>query len=153
MQRFKGKNVLITGAGSGFGRRTAELFAGEGAKNIYLVDRLQDRLDASAIAIRELGANPVTICADLGDMKQCADVIAQALSVDKKLDVPVQKTGNLSSAISILSRTSPSVTTPIDPRAIAATLNNSPQTPESCSPASITITSPGWMTLNKSNSP
>ena len=87
MQRFKGKNILITGAGSGFGRRTAELFAGEGAKNIYLVDRLQDRLDASAKAIKDLGANPVTICADLSDMKQCADVVAQALSVDKKLDV------------------------------------------------------------------
>jgi NAD(P)-dependent dehydrogenase (short-subunit alcohol dehydrogenase family) len=87
MQRLDGKNVLITGAGSGFGRRTAELFASEGAKNIYLVDRLQDRLDATAKSVKELGANPVTICADLADMKQCADVVAQALSIDKKLDV------------------------------------------------------------------
>ena len=32
MQRFKGKNVLITGAGSGFGRRTArEKHRGENA--------------------------------------------------------------------------------------------------------------------------
>ena len=87
MNRFEGKNIFITGAGSGFGRRTAELFANEGAKNIYLVDRLQDRLDATASAIKELGANPVSICADLSDMKQCADAVAKALTIDKQLDV------------------------------------------------------------------
>ena len=87
MNRFEGKNIFITGAGSGFGRRTAELFAGEGAKNIYLVDRLQDRLDVTASAIKELGANPVSICADLSDMKQCADAVAKALTIDKQLDV------------------------------------------------------------------
>lgn len=87
MRRFVGKNILITGAGSGFGRRTAELFASEGANNVYLVDRLQDRLDATAKVIKNLGANPISICADLGDMQQCANVVAQALSIDKKLDV------------------------------------------------------------------
>ena len=45
MERFKGKRIFVTGAGSGFGRRTAEKFAEEGADDIYLVDILQDRLD------------------------------------------------------------------------------------------------------------
>ena len=44
MDRFKGKRVFVAGAGSGFGRRTAERFAEEGATDIYLVDMLQDRL-------------------------------------------------------------------------------------------------------------
>ena len=38
-------------AGSGFGLRTAELFAEEGAAIVYLVDRRQDRLDSAAAAI------------------------------------------------------------------------------------------------------
>jgi NAD(P)-dependent dehydrogenase (short-subunit alcohol dehydrogenase family) len=88
-RRFEGKNVFVTGAGSGFGRRTAERFAEEGANNIYLVDRLQERLDDSAGAISARGANPVTICTDLGDMGNCADAVAQALAVDPKLDVMI----------------------------------------------------------------
>ena len=44
MSRFEGKRVFVTGAGSGFGRRTAEKFAEEGAAAIYLVDILQNRL-------------------------------------------------------------------------------------------------------------
>ena len=42
MGRFDGKRVFITGAGSGFGRRTSERFAEEGASTVYMVDRLQD---------------------------------------------------------------------------------------------------------------
>ena len=44
-RRFEGRNVFVTGAGSGFGRRTAELFAAEGARNLYLLDYKQERLD------------------------------------------------------------------------------------------------------------
>ena len=85
--RFTGKNVLITGAGSGFGRRTAECFAAEGAANLYLVDRRPDRLQEVAGEIRELGANPVSICVDLGVTKDCESAIDQALAVDPRLDV------------------------------------------------------------------
>ena len=85
--RFTGKNVLITGAGSGFGRRTAERFAAEGAANLYLVDRRPERLQEVAGVIRELGANPVPICVDLGVTKDCESAIDQALAVDPRLDV------------------------------------------------------------------
>ncbi len=85
--RFTGKNVLITGAGSGFGRRTAERFAAEGAANLYLVDRRPERLQEVAGVIRELGANPVPICVDLGVTKDCESAIGQALAVDPRLDV------------------------------------------------------------------
>ena len=85
--RFTGKNVFITGAGSGFGRRTAERFASEGAANLYLVDRRPERLKAVAPVIAELGANPVPICVDLGETAGCESAIAQALAVDPRLDV------------------------------------------------------------------
>jgi len=89
MYRFTGKNVFITGAGSGFGQRTAELFAEEGAANVYLVDRLQERLDLTAAQVAAAGARPVTICTDLSSMSHCADAIAEALAVDPRLDVMI----------------------------------------------------------------
>lgn len=88
-RRFEGRNVFITGAGSGFGRRTAERFAEEGAANVYLVDRARDRLDAVAEVIEGLGANPVPIETDLGVMENCAEAVATALEVDPKLDVMI----------------------------------------------------------------
>lgn len=88
-RRFEGTNVFVTGAGSGFGRRTAERFAEEGAKNVYLVDRLQERLDEVSPVIEDLGANPVQILTDLGLMENCADAVEKALGVDPKLDVMV----------------------------------------------------------------
>lgn len=89
MARFTGRNVFVTGAGSGFGQRTAELFAIEGAHNVYLVDRLPERLAETAARVSAAGAHPVSICCDLGDMSNCADAVDQALGVDPKLDVMV----------------------------------------------------------------
>jgi NAD(P)-dependent dehydrogenase (short-subunit alcohol dehydrogenase family) len=89
VQRFKGKNVFVTGAGSGFGRRTAERFAEEGANNVYLVDRAQDRLDEVSPVIASHGANPVEINTDLSEMENCAAAVAQALEVDPTLDILV----------------------------------------------------------------
>lgn len=81
--------MFVTGAGSGFGRRTAELFAAEGAANLYLLDYKQERLDAVAPVIEELGAAPHVINTDLGVMENCAAAVAEALAIDPKLDVMV----------------------------------------------------------------
>ncbi len=85
--RFVGRNVFITGAGSGFGRRTAERFASEGASNLYLVDRRPERLEAVTSVVGELGANPVPICVDLGETAACEEAMDRALAVDPRLDV------------------------------------------------------------------
>lgn len=85
--RFIGKNVFITGAGSGFGRRTAERFASEGAANLYLVDRRPERLEEVSEVIGDLGANPVPICVDLGETEACESAIRQALAIDPRIDV------------------------------------------------------------------
>ena len=89
MGRFTGKNVFITGAGSGFGQRTAELFALEGAAHVYLVDRLRERLDVTADRVAVAGGIPVSICTDLSSMSNCSEAIARALAVDPKLDVMI----------------------------------------------------------------
>ena len=68
-RRFEERNVFVTGAGSGFGRRTAELFAAEGAKNLYLIDYKQERLDALAPVIEASGATPHLLNFDLSVME------------------------------------------------------------------------------------
>ena len=89
MRRFVGKNVFITGAGSGFGRRTAQRFAEEGANHVYMVDYNQDRLDATAPSIEAHGSQAHTICLDMADMDNCVEAVQRALAVDPRLDVMV----------------------------------------------------------------
>ena len=72
MKRFQGKRIFITGAGSGFGQRTAEKFADEGAAEIFLVDILQDRLDIVTKEIKKRGSNPVPLCFDVANAGQCS---------------------------------------------------------------------------------
>ncbi|HKZ19432.1 MAG TPA: SDR family oxidoreductase [Acidimicrobiia bacterium] len=86
-RRFEGKNVFITGAGSGFGRRTAERFAEEGASKVYLVDYNQERLDETVPLIANYGATPIPINTDLGTMENCVAAVEKALQMDSRLDI------------------------------------------------------------------
>ena len=86
MERFKGKRIFDTGAGSGFGRRTAEKYAEEGAVDVYLLDILQDRLDVVTEEVQKRGSNPIPLCFDLADASRCSKAMAQALS-EGPLDV------------------------------------------------------------------
>jgi NAD(P)-dependent dehydrogenase (short-subunit alcohol dehydrogenase family) len=54
MGRLDGKVALITGGGSGIGRATAMLFAGEGAK-VVVADISPERGEETVRAIRESG--------------------------------------------------------------------------------------------------
>ena len=62
------KNILITGATSGFGEATALLFAKNGYNTILLARR-KDRLDSLKEKIVKFGVQAHTICADVRDKK------------------------------------------------------------------------------------
>lgn len=62
--RLNGKVAIITGAASGIGRATAELFAREGAK-VALVDWKKPDGEKAAQAIRDSGGDVMFCCADV----------------------------------------------------------------------------------------
>ena len=81
MNRFEGSCVLVTGAGSGIGRATAQRFAAEGAK-VACLD-LRDH-DETAAAI---GAAARPFECDVSDVKAVAAVVEAVVESLGGLDV------------------------------------------------------------------
>lgn len=78
MDKYGGKNVVITGGGSGMGFAMAKLLADGGAR-VVITGRSQDTLDA---ARERLGANAVAV---RGDVASLADLDALADRVKSEL--------------------------------------------------------------------
>lgn len=72
--RFEGRTVIVTGAGSGIGRATAQRLVAEGGR-VIAVDISRERLDALTA---ELGASVVAVAGDLADPAFIADIMAAA---------------------------------------------------------------------------
>jgi NADP-dependent 3-hydroxy acid dehydrogenase YdfG len=76
-----GRVAVVTGASSGIGEATAEMFAALGAK-VALLARRADRLDAVAARIRENGGTALAVPTDVTDRAQvlaAADRVAAEL--------------------------------------------------------------------------
>ncbi len=72
MRMLKDKNVLITGAGRGIGKRLAVGFAQAGAR-VGLLSRSRAELDAAHLEIEHQGGTAMRIRADVSDFEQmCA---------------------------------------------------------------------------------
>ena len=74
---FKGRNILITGGGTGLGRSMALRFAELGA-NIFLVARREEPLKETAEAIRAKGARAAYLPADIRDFNAVEKAVEAA---------------------------------------------------------------------------
>ncbi|MDD4886207.1 MAG: SDR family NAD(P)-dependent oxidoreductase, partial [Thiomonas sp.] len=89
---LKDRVVLITGASSGFGEATAELFAQAGAR-LALSARRGDRLDALAARLRALGSDVLVLPADLAEVKAAQAIVQDTEAHFGRLDILVNNAG------------------------------------------------------------
>jgi NAD(P)-dependent dehydrogenase (short-subunit alcohol dehydrogenase family) len=86
MGRLTGKRAIITGAGSGIGRASAELFAAEGAW-VIAADRDGAAVAAVGAAIAAAGGEARAVAIDAAEEGAVKDLIAQAVEDWGGLDV------------------------------------------------------------------
>ncbi|MDQ0381398.1 SDR family NAD(P)-dependent oxidoreductase [Amycolatopsis thermophila] len=84
--RLTGKSALVTGAGSGIGAATAEVFAREGAK-VVVVDVDKSKAAATVDRIRDEGGVAEPFAADVSDEAQVAGAVEFAVEHFGGVDV------------------------------------------------------------------
>lgn len=92
MSDMKDKVALITGASSGIGRATAELFAEKGAK-VVVSARRQDELDSLVAAIESDGGTATAIQTDVAVAKDVERMVEHAIKTFGRLDYAVNNAG------------------------------------------------------------
>jgi NAD(P)-dependent dehydrogenase (short-subunit alcohol dehydrogenase family) len=92
MSRIDGKVALIIGAARGISAETALLFARSGAR-LVLNDREESGLEATAKAIRDLGAEAIALPFDVRNEPDWEQAMATATSRFGGLDVLVNNAG------------------------------------------------------------
>lgn len=92
MSSLRGKVVLITGASSGFGAATAELFAREGCP-VVLAARRMDRLEQVADRIRSAGGEALPVAVDVTQPRQIDDMVKAGLDANGRIDILFNNAG------------------------------------------------------------
>jgi NAD(P)-dependent dehydrogenase (short-subunit alcohol dehydrogenase family) len=92
MQRLAGKTTIITGAASGIGRGTAQVFAEHGAR-LVLVDRDGPGLEAARAELAAQGAQVVVFEGDVSQAAVIDGVVALALASYGQIDVVFNNAG------------------------------------------------------------
>ncbi len=84
---FRGKSILVTGAGRGLGKRFALAFARLGSR-IALLSRSKAELDLAHIEIEQAGGNAIRIRADVTDPEQLALAVERSrVSFGRPVDI------------------------------------------------------------------
>lgn len=86
------KVAIITGAGSGFGRSTAELYAKEGAK-VVAVDYNGEAAEATVQAIKNNGGEATAFTADVADEAKVKEFVQLAVDTYGKIDILFNNAG------------------------------------------------------------
>ena len=90
---LKGRKALVTGGSRGLGREIALALAEAGA-DIVIVARNEETLAKTATEIRACGHQAGTICADISQPQQAAEMAESALREYGHFDILVNNVGN-----------------------------------------------------------
>ncbi|MGX2996655.1 SDR family NAD(P)-dependent oxidoreductase [Streptomyces sp. JNUCC 64] len=94
MNRFPGKTVLVTGAGSGIGRAVALAFAAEGA-SVVVAGRTAAPLDGTVALIEAAGGTAAAVTVDVTDSDRLRNLVRETVARFGGLDVAVNNAGIL----------------------------------------------------------
>jgi NAD(P)-dependent dehydrogenase (short-subunit alcohol dehydrogenase family) len=92
MERLKGKVAIVTGAGSGIGAATAQLFAREGAR-VALADIRLEGIQGVARAIETAGGEAMAVQTDVRSADQVREMVRKTTERFGGLDVLVNNAG------------------------------------------------------------
>ncbi len=92
MSDMKDKVALITGASSGIGRATAELFAAKGAR-VVVAARRQEELDSLTTRIESRGGTASAIKTDVSQDADVERMVAHTIDTFGRLDYAVNNAG------------------------------------------------------------
>jgi len=92
MNEMNGKVALITGAATGIGRATAELFGREGAR-LILADLNVEQGEALAGELRAAGHEAFFVTTNVGKAEDCERMVAAAIEKFGRLDAAFNNAG------------------------------------------------------------
>jgi len=95
---LQGKTTVVTGAGRGLGRAITLALAQAGS-DLVLVARHQEEIDRTAKEVQSIGANVLTVQADVTRQDEIARMVQKALSEFGKIDVLVNNAGQNASYV------------------------------------------------------
>jgi NAD(P)-dependent dehydrogenase (short-subunit alcohol dehydrogenase family) len=85
MNRLQDKVCIITGAGSGIGRASAEMFANEGA-TVVVTDIKASAAEEVAHGIVKAGGQAIALTVDVGEEDQLRDMVATTIGKYARID-------------------------------------------------------------------
>lgn len=91
MNRFEGKSIIVTGAGSGIGRASAKRFAAEGGK-VVCADKMPS-VHETVDAITADGGTAIGVEMDAGDEAAVKALVEQAVAAHGGLDIAYANAG------------------------------------------------------------
>ncbi len=90
--RLTGKTAIITGAASGIGQATAELFAMEGGQ-LVLADVNEAELKSLVMQLENQGTGVIGIKTDVSDEKQVSDLVSACIEEYGRIDIVCNNAG------------------------------------------------------------
>jgi NAD(P)-dependent dehydrogenase (short-subunit alcohol dehydrogenase family) len=90
--RLRDRVCLVTGGGSGIGKKTAVLMAREGAK-VAVLSRTLEEVEETAGEIRAAGGEAIAVCADISDPDQLRSAVAEVVAAFGTLHVVFANAG------------------------------------------------------------